>query len=211
MSSFLPNSLSVGCQLLKYCSASGVDNQTGKPIPQALVDRIKRAETFNEGFITVEYLAAALVDMKLHLAGDQKIDADAFEKTTLAELGMPHEIVMRHRTPQFMHVFSSDGYSAGYYSYLWSDVLTADAYGVFAEGGGPYDHKIAERLRKYIFSVGNTVDPAEAYRSFRGRDPRVEALMKKRGFSATNVKTVPGNNVTSIRPPLRPPPFVSLN
>jgi peptidyl-dipeptidase Dcp len=162
-----------------------VHYQTGKPIPQALVDRIKRAQTFNEGFITVEYLAAALVDMKLHLAGDQKIDADAFEKATLTELGMPTEIVMRHRTPQFMHVFSSDAYSAGYYSYLWSDVLTADAFGAFVEGGGPYDHKVAERLRKYIFSVGNTVDPAEAYRSFRGRDPRVEALMKKRGFSAT--------------------------
>jgi peptidyl-dipeptidase Dcp len=165
-----------------------VHYQTGKPIPQALVDRIKKAATFNEGFITVEYLSAALVDMKLHLAGDQKIDPDAFEKKTLAELGMPDEIVMRHRTPQFMHVFSSDGYSAGYYSYLWSDVLTADAYGAFVEAGGPYDHKVAERLRKYIFSVGNTVDPAEAYRSFRGRDPRVEALMKKRGFSAADRK-----------------------
>ena len=159
-----------------------VHYQTGKPIPQALVDRIKRAATFNEGFITVEYLAAALVDMKLHLAGAQKIGADAFEKTTLAELGMPNEIVMRHRTPQFMHVFSSDGYSAAYYSYLWSDVLTADAYGAFVEAGGPYDHKVAARLRKDIFSVGNTIDPAEAYRSFRGREPRVEALMKKRGF-----------------------------
>ena len=159
-----------------------VHYQTGKPIPQNLVDRIKRASTFNQGFITVEYLSAALVDMKLHLAGDQKIDADAFEKATLAELGMPDEIVMRHRTPQFMHVFGSDGYSAGYYSYLWSDVLTADAFGAFVEGAGPYDRKVAERLRKYIFSVGNTVDPAEAYRSFRGRDPRTEALMKKRGF-----------------------------
>ena len=168
-----------------------VHYQTGKPIPQTLVDRIKRAATFNQGFITVEYLAAALVDMKLHLAGDQKIDADAFEKETLAELGMPNEIVMRHRTPQFLHVFSSDGYSAGYYSYLWSDVLTADAYGAFVEAGGPYDHKVAERLRKYIFSVGNTIDPAEAYRSFRGRDPRVEALMKKRGFS-TDSKSGPG-------------------
>jgi len=169
-----------------------VHYQTGKPIPQSLVERIKRAATFNEGFITVEYLSAALVDMKLHLAGDKKIDADAFEKATLAELGMPDEIVMRHRTPQFLHVFASDGYSAGYYSYLWSDVLTADAYGAFVEAGGPYDHKVAERLRKYIFSVGNTVDPAEAYRSFRGRDPRTEALMKKRGFSGTEAKTAPG-------------------
>ena len=159
-----------------------VHYQTGKPIPQTLVDRIKKSATFNQGFITVEYLAAALVDMKLHLAGDQKIDPDKFEKDTLAELGMPHEIVMRHRTPQFMHVFSGDGYSAGYYSYLWADVITADAFGAFVEAGGPYDKKVAERLRKNIFSVGNTIDPAEAYRNFRGRDPKVEALMKKRGF-----------------------------
>jgi peptidyl-dipeptidase Dcp len=165
-----------------------VHYQTGKPIPQNLVDRIKRAATFNEGFETVEYLAAALVDMKLHLAGDQKIDADAFEKKALAELGMPNEIVMRHRTPHFGHVFGSDGYSAGYYSYLWSDVLTADAFGAFVEGGGPYNQKVAERLRKYIFSVGNTVDPAEAYRSFRGRDPQVTWLMKKRGFAGTESK-----------------------
>ena len=157
--------------------------QTGKPIPQTLVDRIKRSATFNQGFATVEYLSAALVDMKLHLAGNRKIDADAFEKETLAELGMPNEIVMRHRTPQFLHVFSSDAYSAGYYSYLWSDVLTADAYGAFVEGGGPYDRKVAERLRKHIFSVGNTIDPADGFRGFRGRDPKIEALMKKRGFS----------------------------
>jgi peptidyl-dipeptidase Dcp len=157
--------------------------QTGKPIPQPLVDRIKRSATFNQGFATVEYLAAALVDMKLHLAGDRRIDPDAFEKEALAELGMPNEIVMRHRTPQFLHVFSSDAYSAGYYRYLWSDVLTADAYGAFVEAGGPYDRKVAERLRVNIFSVGNTIDPAEGYRGFRGRDPKIAALMKKRGFS----------------------------
>ena len=157
--------------------------QTGKPIPQELVNKITRSATFNQGFATVEYLSAALVDMKLHLAGDRKIDPDAFERESLAELGMPKEIVMRHRTPQFLHVFSSDSYSAGYYSYLWSDVLTADAFGAFVEGKGPYDRAVAERLRKYIFSVGNTVDPAEAYRAFRGRDPKIDALMKKRGFS----------------------------
>ncbi len=159
-----------------------VHYQTGKPIPQELVDKIKRSATFNEGFITVEYLAAALLDMKLHLAGDKKIDPRVFEKEALDELGMPHEIVLRHRLPQFMHVFSSDSYSAGYYSYLWADVITADAFGAFTEAGGPYDKKVAERLRKNIFSVGNTIDPAEAYRNFRGRDPKVEALMKKRGF-----------------------------
>ncbi len=158
--------------------------QTGKPIPQALVDKINRSKTFNQGFATVEYLADAILDMKLHLLGDKKIDARTFEKEALAELGMPHEIVLRHRLPQFMHVFSSDGYSAGYYSYLWSDVMTADSFGAFTEAGGPYDKKVAERLRKYIFSVGNTIDPAEGYRNFRGRDPKVEALMKKRGFGS---------------------------
>ena len=157
--------------------------QTGKPIPQELVDKIKRSATFNQGFATVEYLSAALVDMKLHLAGDRKIDADAFERETLTQLGMPKEIVMRHRTPQFLHIFSSDSYSAGYYSYLWSDVLTADAFGAFVEGKGPYDRAVAERLRKYVFSVGNTIDPAEGYRGFRGRDPKIDALMKKRGFA----------------------------
>jgi peptidyl-dipeptidase Dcp len=157
--------------------------QTGKPIPQQLVDKIKRTSTFNQGFATVEYLSAALVDMKLHLAGSQKIDPDAFERETLVQLGMPKEIVMRHRLPHFLHVFSSDSYSAGYYSYLWSDVLTADAFGAFVEGKGPYDRAVADRLRKYIFSVGNTVDPAEGYRSFRGGDPKIDALMKKRGFS----------------------------
>jgi len=159
-----------------------VHYQTGKPIPQTLVDRIKKSATFNQGFATVEYLAAALVDMKLHTAGDQKIDPDKFERETLTQLGMPNEIVLRHRLPHFLHIFSSDSYSAGYYSYLWSDVITADAFGAFVEGGGPYDKKVAERLRKYIFSVGNTIDPAEGYRSFRGRDPKIEALMKKRGF-----------------------------
>jgi peptidyl-dipeptidase Dcp len=159
-----------------------VHYQTGKPIPEPLVERIKRSSTFNQGFATTEYLSSALIDMKLHLAGDRKIDPDTFERETLAQLGMPHELVMRHRTPQFLHVFSSDAYSAGYYSYLWSDVLTADAFGAFVEGGGPYDRKVAERLRKTVFSVGNSVDPADGYRAFRGRDPRIDALMKKRGF-----------------------------
>ncbi len=159
-----------------------VHHQTGKPIPQGIVDRIARASTFNEGFATTEYLSSALVDMKLHLAGNQKIDPDAFERKTLADLGMPGELVMRHRTPHFGHVFASDGYSAGYYSYLWSDVLTADAFGAFTEGGGAYDRAVAQRLRQHIFSVGNTIDPAEAYRAFRGRDAKVDALMRKRGF-----------------------------
>ena len=160
-----------------------VHYKTGEPIPQRLVDRIDRASKFNEGFATTEYLASALVDMKLHLAGATPIDPDKFERDTLAQLGMPREIVMRHRTPQFLHVFAGDGYSAGYYSYLWSDVLTADAFGAFTEAGGPYDPAVAARLRDNIFSVGNTIDPAIAYRNFRGRDPKVQALMVKRGFA----------------------------
>jgi peptidyl-dipeptidase Dcp len=165
-----------------------VHHQTGKPIPKELFERVQRASTFNEGFATTEYLSSALVDMKLHLAGARKIDPDAFERETLAALGMPSELVMRHRTPQFTHVFASDGYSAGYYSYLWSDVLTADAFGAFTEGGGPYDPSVARRLRQHIFSVGNTIDPAEGYRAFRGREASVEALMRKRGFTAKDAK-----------------------
>ena len=162
-----------------------VHYQTGKPIPAELVAKVERAKTFNQGFATVEYLSAALIDMKLHLAArkDSRIDADAFERETLTTLGMPKEIVMRHRTPQFGHVFSGDGYSAGYYSYLWADTLTADAWDAFVESKGAWDKDVAKRLRDNVFSIGNTRDPAEAYRSFRGRDPGIEALMRKRGFN----------------------------
>ncbi|GAA4034544.1 M3 family metallopeptidase [Hymenobacter glaciei] len=166
--------------------------QTGQPIPQALVDRINKASSFNEGFATTEFLASALIDMKLHLAGAQKIDPDKFERETLAGMGMPRELAMRHRTPQFSHVFSSDGYSAGYYSYLWSVVLAADAFSAFTEAGGPYDKAVAARLRNHVFTVGNTVDPAAGYRAFRGRDPKINALMKQRNFPLTAAKTTPG-------------------
>ena len=155
---------------------------TGKPIPADLVAKIHRSEKFNAGFKTVEYLASALVDMRLHLAGAVAIDPRAFEKSTLESLGMPHEIVMRHRTPQFQHIFAGDGYSAGYYSYLWSDTLSTDAWEAFTEAGGPFDAKVAARLRDNVFAIGNTRDPAEAYRAFRGRDPGVGALMRKYGF-----------------------------
>jgi peptidyl-dipeptidase Dcp len=169
--------------------------QTGTPMPKALVAKIDKASTFNQGFSTVEYLSAALIDMKLHLAGDADIDVDAFEKETLKALGMPPQIVMRHRTPQFSHVFAGDSYSAGYYSYLWSDTLTADAYNAFTEGKGPYDPSVAERLRKHVFSVGNTVDPADGYRAFRGKDAGTDALMRKRGF-VTNVKNAKNAKTT---------------
>ena len=156
--------------------------RTGKPIPRALVQKIERASRFNEGFDTVEYLSSALVDMKLHLAGARDIDPAAFERETLAALGMPREIVMRHRPPHFQHVFASDDYSAGYYSYLWADTLSTDAFEAFTEGKGPYDRKVAARLREHVFAVGNTVDPSDAYRAFRGHDAGIGALMRKRGF-----------------------------
>ena len=156
--------------------------QTGQPMPQNLVDKIKKAESFNQGFATVEYLSSALVDMKLHTDPNGVVDADAFEKATLAELGMPREMVMRHRLPQFGHLFSSDAYSAGYYSYLWSEVMDADTWAAFEEAGNPFDKKTADAFRTYLLSTGNETDRAEAYRQFRGRDPDVNALLKRRGF-----------------------------
>jgi peptidyl-dipeptidase Dcp len=159
-----------------------VHYETGEPIPAALVEKIKATQTFNQGFATVEYLASALVDMKLHLAGGAEIDPGAFEKETLAALGMPDEIVMRHRMPQFGHIFSGDGYSAGYYSYLWSDSLTADAAEAFVEAGGFFDKATAARFEKCILSAGDTRDQAAEFRCFRGRDVDTAALMRKRGF-----------------------------
>ncbi len=156
--------------------------QTGEAMPDELIARIKKADTFNQGFDTVEYLAAALVDMKLHLAGAKPIDIDAFERETLTEIGMPKEIVLRHRSPQFLHVFGSDGYSAGYYSYLWADQLVADTWEAFQEAGGAYDKDVAKRLRDNVLSVGNSVDAAAGYRAFRGRDATVDPLLRKRGF-----------------------------
>lgn len=163
-------------------SRFAVHYQTGKPIPKELLDKIEKASTFNQGFSTTEYLASALIDMKLHLAGDTPINPDTFERETLDALGMPKEIVMRHRTPHFSHVFSSDGYSAGYYSYLWSDALTADAAEVFESAGSYYDPAVAKSLHDNIMSVGDTVDPAQGFRAFRGRDVDTTALLRKRGF-----------------------------
>jgi peptidyl-dipeptidase Dcp len=171
-------------------SRFAVHFQTGQPIPKSLVEKIDRAGKFNQGFATVEYLSAALVDMKAHLAKGP-VDPATFERDTLAALGMPHEIVMRHRMPHFGHLFADDGYSAGYYSYLWADTLSADAYEAFTEGKGPYDKAVAARLKKYVFSVGDTVDPAEGYRAFRGKDAGSGALMRKRGFPETAPATKP--------------------
>jgi len=157
-------------------------HQTGAPMPEALRKKIERASRFNQGFATVEYLASGLMDMKAHLVTDRPVDAAAFEKETLSALGMPREMVMRHRFPHFLHIFGGDGYSAGYYSYLWADTLSADAFEAFLEAKNPFDPEVAARLKKHVFSVGNTVDPAEAYRAFRGRDAGIGALMRERGF-----------------------------
>lgn len=165
-------------------SRFAVHYETGEPIPASLVTKIKAASKFNQGFATVEYLAAALVDMRLHLAGDLSIEPNEFERTTLAALGMPPEVVMRHRTPQFAHIFSSDSYSAGYYSYLWAEVLDHDAFKAFIDAGGPYDKVVAKRLHDDIMSIGNSVDPGQAYRNFRGSDPKIEGLLQARGFAA---------------------------
>ena len=159
-----------------------VHHETGKPMPKELVAKIKKAATFNQGFSTVEYLASALIDMKLHLAGNVTIDPDKFEREELEKIGMPKEICMRHRTPQFNHIFADDGYSAGYYSYLWSDALTADAAEVFEEAGSYYDPAASKSLYDNVFSVGDTIDPAEGFRRFRGRDVDTKALLRKRGF-----------------------------
>ncbi len=159
-----------------------IHHKTGEAIPEALLEKIKKASTFNQGFDTVEYLASALMDMKLHLAGSDDIDPDAFERETLAEMGMPSELPMRHRTPHFMHIFSSDSYSAGYYSYLWADALTADAAERFVEAGSFYDKDVAKSLHDNVMSIGDTIDPAEGFRKFRGRDVDTSALLRKRGF-----------------------------
>ncbi len=158
-------------------------HETGEPIPAELVARIRNAATFNQGFATTEYLASALVDMRYHTIDPSGIDPDAFEREVLAELNMPGEIVMRHRSPHFGHVFSGEGYAAGYYGYLWADVLTADAAEAFAGApGGFYDKELARKLFDNLFAPQNSLDPAEAYRAFRGRDARVDALMRDRGF-----------------------------
>jgi peptidyl-dipeptidase Dcp len=159
--------------------------QTGEPMPQPLVDKIVRSQKFNQGYRTVEFLAAAILDMDLHTRPDGVEDMAAFEREALAKLeGMPREIVLRHRLPQFDHLFGNDSYSAGYYSYLWADVMAADAWQAFVEGDGPWDRTVTERLEKHILSDGNSIDRAEAYRRFRGREPDPQALLDARGLTA---------------------------
>ncbi len=156
--------------------------KTKKPMPASLLKRIDAAKQFNQGYATVEYLSSAIVDMALHTTKDESIDPKEFEKATLAKIGAPHEVAMRHRLPQFNHLFTSDSYSAGYYSYLWSEVMDADTRKAFDEVGNVFDKTVADKMRKFILSPGNSTDRAEAYRQFRGRDPDVTALLAKRGF-----------------------------
>jgi peptidyl-dipeptidase Dcp len=165
--------------------------QTGEPMPQALVDKIELASQFNQGVATLEYLAAAIVDMDLHMRPDGVDDISTFEDEALARVGgMPREVVLRHRLPHFDHLFGSDAYSAGYYSYLWADVMAADAWQAFMQAGGPWDADANDRLRQHILSDGNSIDRGEAYRRFRGRDPEIQALLDARGFTtAESVET----------------------
>ena len=163
-----------------------VHNKTGEPMPAELVTKIKKASTFNQGFSTTEYLASAIMDMRLHMADPANIDIDKFERETLTALNMPKELPMRHRTPHFGHVFSGEGYATAYYGYMWADVLTSDATEAFAEApNGFYDKDLADKAVKYLFAPRNAIDPAEAYRMFRGRDAKIEALMRDRGFPVT--------------------------
>lgn len=161
-------------------------HRTGEPMPDALLRKLLAARTFNQGFATVEYTASAIVDMTLHLSaeGEGGLDVPAFEAEALRRISMPAEISMRHRTPHFAHIFSGDGYAAGYYSYLWSEVLDADAFDAFREAGDIFDPETAKRLRTFVYGAGNLRDPREAYTAFRGRMPSIEPLLKKRGLAA---------------------------
>ncbi|MEM7545686.1 MAG: M3 family metallopeptidase [Pseudomonadota bacterium] len=157
--------------------------KTGEPMPEPLIKRLLAAENFGQGFASVEYTASALVDLEMHLIEDATgFDPATFEIRTLDAIGMPKEIVMRHRTPHFAHVFSGDGYSAGYYSYMWSEVMDADAFDAFTDAGDPFDAATAERLSTAIYSAGGRQDPEEAYKAFRGRLPEVTALLRQRGL-----------------------------
>jgi peptidyl-dipeptidase Dcp len=159
--------------------------ETGAPMPEDMLERIMRSRHFNQGFASVEFCASAYVDLDLHERGaGADFDASVFERDSLARISMPEEIVMRHRTPHFTHVFAGDGYSAGYYSYLWAETLDADAFEAFVEAGDPFAPQIAQKLRTHIYAAGGSRDPASAYLAFRGRMPSVEPLLRHRGFGA---------------------------
>jgi len=166
-------------------SKFAVHYKTGEAMPKALLDKLLAAANFNQGFATVEYTACALLDLDLHLLQDPAgFDPVSFEKTELQKIGMPQAITMRHRIPHFQHVFSGDGYSSGYYSYMWSEVMDADAFGAFEEKGDIFDKETAEKLLTNIYSAGGRPDPEDAYIAFRGRAPKIDSLLEKRGLAA---------------------------
>ncbi len=156
--------------------------KTGKPMPKALLDKLLAARTFAAGFNTVEFASSALVDMAYHEKTDAPEEPLAFEAETLRRLAAPEVIPMRHRTPQFGHIFSGDGYSAGYYSYMWSEVLDADAFSAFEETGDAFDPALAAKLKQHIYAAGGSKDPEELYKAFRGKMPTPDAMMEKRGL-----------------------------
>jgi len=156
--------------------------QTGAPLPERLIEKVKGAETFSQGYKTVEAVSAALLDIELHTRPGGAFEPHAFEQEMLERIGMPREIALRHRLTHFDHLFGSDGYSGLYYSYTWADVMAADGWLAFLEAGGPWDASVAARFRQFILSDGNTIDRAEAWRRFRGRDPEVDALLRERGL-----------------------------
>ena len=156
--------------------------KTGKPMPKELLNKMLAAKTFGVGFATVEFISSALVDIAYHARPDAPADPVAFEAKMLDDLGMPETIVMRHRTPHFLHVFSGEGYSAGYYSYMWSEVLDADAFAAFEETGDAFNPYMAEKLRKHIYAAGGSANPEELYKAFRGKMPSPETMMKNRGL-----------------------------
>jgi len=157
---------------------------TNEPIPAALVEKIRATRTFNMGWDTLQYLGPALLDMSLHAIGDpEDFDAARYEESECAKLGLPREVGLRHRLPHFQHLFSSEAYAAGYYVYMWAEVLEADAFAAFEEKGNLFDPELATRLEKNIYGSGNSLDPSQAFRNFRGREPRIEALLKQRGLA----------------------------
>jgi peptidyl-dipeptidase Dcp len=156
--------------------------QTGEPIPDDLIARLRRAQRFGQGYETVRYTASALVDMAVHSLSEPPDDVCAFEAETLARLGLPHGVGLNHRLVHFQHLFAGSSYAAGYYVYLWAEVLDADAYGAFVEAGNPFDGRVADSLRRFIYGSGNTLEPGLAFASFRGRAPQVEPMLRKKGL-----------------------------
>jgi peptidyl-dipeptidase Dcp len=158
--------------------------ETGEPVPEELLEKLKSAESFNQGFETIEYTICALLDMAMHQVENyDDFDILEFEKKELERLGMPQGIAMRHRPAHFLHLFATEMYAAGYYVYLWAETLDADAYAAFEETGNIFDPETAERARKYIYAAGNTVAPDELFRQFRGRDPDISFMLKQKGLA----------------------------